>query len=311
MADRTKLDNAENINREYTNTYADQINSKLDNYTGRDYKYDPSADNLYQNYKKEYMTEAQQARTGVVNSGLRLSGGYGNDFSQSVGEQQYQTYLANINRLAPAFENLEYARYQGETDDLANQLKLLATMENTDYGRNRDAISDKEAYRNYLANNYQFDSNLELKQNKVANTKDSADKDYELRLYKDKLNEFIAQKQAEEAAARAAASRARGGGGGGGSYGGGYDAGYYGDYTGNGSYSSGNGGFRNQEVNVMVGNTPQQFLIVDGQRVSAAQLAAGAGTQYVAKGDGKYATIVNANNWTSSQARANARARNK
>ena len=309
MADRTKLDNAENIDRSYANTYADQINSKLDNYTGRDYKYDPSADNLYQNYKKEYMTEAQQARTGVVNSGLRLSGGRGNDFSQSVGEQQYQTYLANINRLAPAFENLEYARYQGETDDLANQLRLLATMENTDYGRGRDAIRDKEAYRNYLANNYRFDSNLELNQNKVANTKDSADKDYEMRVYKDKLNSFIAQKQAEEAAARAAASR--GSGGGGGSYGGGYDTGYYGDYTGNGSYTSGNGGFRNQEVNVMVGNTPQQFLIVDGQRVSAAQLAAGAGTQYIAKGDGKYATIFNANNWTSSQARANARAKNK
>ena len=212
MADTKKLEQAENIDRSYSNTYADQINNTLDSYTGREYKYDPSMDKLYQSYKKEYATEAQKARTGVVNQGLRLSGGYGNDYSQSVSEQQYERYLTDVNRLAPVFENLAYAQYQGEGQDLANQLSLLMNQENTDYARNRDEIAQREKYRDYLANTYQFDSNLEFNLNKLANSKDAEDKDYELMVYKQALNDFIADKQAKEAAARASSSGRSGSG---------------------------------------------------------------------------------------------------
>lgn len=224
METKEKLAQAEKIDTTYNSTYADQIAGKINDFSNRRYSYDPSMDSLYQNYKKEYMTEAQKARTGVINQGLRLSGGYGNDFSQSVGEQQYKTYLANMNRLAPAFENLEYAKYQGEGDDLVNQLKLLATADNSDYGRNRDNINDQRAYRNYLAGQNQFEQNLALNLGNIGNKKDSADKAYELADYKQKLNDYIAQKEAEEAEARARASASRGGGGGSNyAYGGGGD----------------------------------------------------------------------------------------
>lgn len=222
MADYKRLQDAENISLEQPNTYADQLDAAVAN-TGKPYKYDWNADQLYQDYKKGYMTEAQKARANVINAGKQYTAAYPDTYVDSAANQQYQTYMAEINRLAPAFENLAWSQHQMENDDAIRQAQMLGQLSDTEYGRYRDALNDLYNNRKYELGNYKYDLGYEIEKEDYANKLDSANKKYEQQLYKDRLAEMAA-----------AAARSSGGGGGRGRSGrgggGGGNSGYTGDY---------------------------------------------------------------------------------
>lgn len=220
MADYKKLEEAENINLERPNTYADQLDAAVAN-TGKPYQYDFNADQLYQDYKKGYMTEAQKARANVINAGKQYTAAYPDTYVDSAANQQYQTYLAEINRLAPAFENLAWSQHQLENDEAIRQAQILQGLDSTEYGRYRDALNDLYNNRKYELGNYKYDVGLENEQKAFADKVDTANKNYEQQLYKDRLAELAAS-----------ISASRGGGGGGGRRGGGGGGG--GDYPSSG-----------------------------------------------------------------------------
>lgn len=213
MADTKKLEEAENINIEQPNTYADQLEAAVAN-VGKPYQYDWNTDQLYQDYKKGYMTEAQKAKNNVINAGKTLTGGYPDTYVDSVAQQQYSNYMADINRLAPAFENLAYSQQMMENQDALKQAAMLADLSNTEYARYRDLVGDAQNNRKYEFNNYRYDTGREADEAKVADSLDRANKEYEQMLYLQKI------KEAEAAQAAARASSGRGGGGGYGGYGG-------------------------------------------------------------------------------------------
>ncbi len=214
MADTKKLEEAENINIEQPNTYADQLEAAVAN-VGKPYQYDWNTDQLYQDYKKGYMTEAQKAKNNVIKAGKTLTGGYPDTYVDSVAQQQYSNYMTEINRLAPAFENLAYSQQMMENQDALKQAAMLADLSNTEYARYRDLVGDAQNNRKYEFNNYKYDTGREMDEKKVADALERANREYEQQLYLDRI------KEAE--AAQAAARASRGGGGGGwGGYGG-YD----------------------------------------------------------------------------------------
>jgi len=221
MADLKKLQEAENINLPRPNTYAEQLEAAVAN-TGKPYQYDFNADQLYQDYKKNYMTEAQKARNNVIDAGKQYTAAHPDTYVESSANQQYQNYMAEINRLAPTFENLAYARHQQEEEDALKNAQLLGKLDAEEYARYRDSLGDLRNYRNYALGNYKYDVGFENEQAALANKADTANKEYFQRLYKDQIEKAAAEKAAAEAAAAAArASRGggrRGGGGGGGDY---------------------------------------------------------------------------------------------
>ena len=203
MADTKKLQEAENISIEQPNTYADQLEAAVAN-LGKPYQYDWNTDQLYQDYKQGYMTEAQKAKNNVIKAGKTLTGGSPDTYVDSVAQQQYSNYMADIGRLAPVFENLAYSQHMMENQDALKQAAMLADLSDTEYARYRDLIGDAQNNRKYEFNNYKYDSDYELGKEKVANALDTANKEYEQKLYLDKIQE-----------AEAAAARARSGGSGG------------------------------------------------------------------------------------------------
>ena len=170
--------------------------------------------------------------------------------------------MTEINRLAPAFENLAYSQQMMENQDALKQAAMLADLSNTEYARYRDLVGDAQNYRKYALNDYRYEGDVEEQKNKLANSLDTANKSYEQKLYLDRIQEA----EAAQAAARAASSR--GGGGGWGGYGGG-------DY---GQYGSGydlEGNVANQEINIMQGGQPVRYLIVSGTPRTADEVKAG------------------------------------
>ena len=71
-----------------------------------------------------------------------MTGGYGNSYAQSVGQQAYQGYLQQLNEVVPQLYQMAYDQYNQEGQNMLNQYSLLAAQDEQDYGRYRDEVGD-------------------------------------------------------------------------------------------------------------------------------------------------------------------------
>lgn len=140
---------------EYVGTWADVLNQKVTNYINQDpYSYKSQNDASYQAAKDQYTKTGQQAMKDTMAQASALTGGYGNTYSQSVGQQQYNAQMDNLSQKAIEYEQQAYNRYVGDREQQLNTINALQNLDNTEYSRNRDAINDYNTFLNYLQNKY-------------------------------------------------------------------------------------------------------------------------------------------------------------
>lgn len=150
---------------------------KLDEYTSKyenrdPFSYDFNTDALYQQYKDKYIKQAKMASADVMGQAAAMTGGYGNSYSQTVGNQAYQANLEQLNDVIPELYQLAYDKYNQEGQDLLNMISLMrgerdfdkglhtdkynrltddwdhyATEANNLYNRDYTVYSDDEAYK--------------------------------------------------------------------------------------------------------------------------------------------------------------------
>lgn len=127
----------------YTSPWQSQLNDIIQQIQNREkFSYDLNADALYQQYKDQYTTQGKLAMMDTMGQAAAMTGGYGNSYAQSVGQQAYQGYLQKLNDVVPELYQLARDQYNREEDKLYDQASLIAGMENQDYGRYRDSVSD-------------------------------------------------------------------------------------------------------------------------------------------------------------------------
>lgn len=188
----------------YQSQWQQTLNDTLSKIQNREkFSYDLNGDALYQQYKDRYIQQGQQAMMDTMGQAAALTGGYGNSYAQSVGQQTYQGYLQGLNDKVPELYQLALQKYQQDGNDLMNQYGLLADRENTDYGRYRDQMSD-------------YNSNLERLYNIYNN-----ERSYDYGAYRDDIADSQWQAEFDEAKRRydqefALANGGSGGGSGGG-----------------------------------------------------------------------------------------------
>ena len=128
---------------EYQSQWQATLDDTLQKILNREkFSYDLNGDALYQQYKDQYMLQGQQAMMDTMGQAAAMTGGYGNSYAQSVGQQTYQGYLQQLNARVPELYQLALSQYNREGDELYNQYGLYADRENQDYGRYRDQMSD-------------------------------------------------------------------------------------------------------------------------------------------------------------------------
>lgn len=100
-----------------------------------DFSYDLNADMLYQNALDNYMMLGQQAMVDTTANAAALTGGYGNSYAASVGNQAYQNYITQANNMIPQFQQMALNTWQSGLDrrmgvydavsqQLANELSI-------------------------------------------------------------------------------------------------------------------------------------------------------------------------------------------
>ena len=57
------------------------------------FSYDPNEDTLYRRYAEQYQKNAKKAMEDTLGKAATLTGGYGNSYAASAGQQSYQSHL--------------------------------------------------------------------------------------------------------------------------------------------------------------------------------------------------------------------------
>lgn len=158
---------------EYQSQWQNQIDDLLKQYQNRGpFQYDINADAMYQQMVDRYVQQGKQAMMDTMGQAAALTGGYGNSYAQSVGQQTYQGYLQGAYDMMPQFYQMALDRYQMEGDDLLNQYGLLSDQEDRAYGQYMDLLNQYnaqldrlqgvyESERDYDFGKYQYDENFD------------------------------------------------------------------------------------------------------------------------------------------------------
>ena len=151
-------------------TYLDSINDTLNKILNREeFKYDVNGDALYQQYKDNYTQQGKMAMMDTMGQAAAFTGGYGNSYASTVGNQAYQAHLQQLNDVVPELYQLAYQKYQDEGNALNQQLAMYQDLDAREYSKDMDAIN-----RHY---------------NDLAMMQDEADKIYD-RAYTDWSNDL-------------------------------------------------------------------------------------------------------------------------
>ena len=118
------------------------------------FTYDLNGDALYQQYKDQYITQGKQAMMDTIGQASALTGGYGNSYAATVGNQTYQGYLQQLNNKIPELYQLALAKYNSEGEQLAQTYGVLAQDRQTAYGEWGDKYNRLVGERDYRSNEY-------------------------------------------------------------------------------------------------------------------------------------------------------------
>lgn len=178
---------------QYQSAWQNSIDETLDKILNREeFSYDLNGDALYQQYKDQYVNQGRQAMMDAIGRASALTGGYGNSWAQSAGQQTFQGYLQGLNDRIPELYQLAMDRYNMTGDQLREQLGLLMNREESEYGRYRDAVNDYLTERGYLTDRYDTERNYDY--NKYAD-----DRDFNYQTERDKVADEQWQAEFDEA----------------------------------------------------------------------------------------------------------------
>ena len=152
----TNKSNAENAVSNYGDfAYSDQatFDDVMNKILNREkFSYDLNGDALYQQYKDKYIQQGKMAMQDTMGQAAAMTGGYGNSYAATAGNQAYQASLENLNDIIPELYQMAYDKYKQEGQDLLNQYSLLSDDRNMEYGMWGDKYNQLVADRDYSAN---------------------------------------------------------------------------------------------------------------------------------------------------------------
>ena len=113
--------------------------------TGRPaFSYDPASDPVYNSYAQSYRRRGRLAMRDTMGQAAALTGGYGSSYAQSVGRQQYDSYLQSLGEALPELYGMAWQRYNAEGDALKTAWELASERSEVRRESEREA-AEREA----------------------------------------------------------------------------------------------------------------------------------------------------------------------
>lgn len=113
--------------------------------TGRPaFSYAPASDPVYNSYAQSYRRRGRLAMRDTMGQAAALTGGYGSSYAQSVGQQQYDSYLQSLGEALPELYGMAWQRYNAEGDALKTAWELASERSEVRRESEREA-AEREA----------------------------------------------------------------------------------------------------------------------------------------------------------------------
>lgn len=140
---------------DYTSQYGDRIQELIDAALNRPaFEYDATQDPTYQQYSDMLLQGGKRAMMDAQGTAAQLSGGYGNSYAQTVGQQQYQNYMQQRAEMIPELRQLALDMYNTQGDEMRGNLAVLQGAESDAYGKYRDTVGDYNTQLAYATDTY-------------------------------------------------------------------------------------------------------------------------------------------------------------
>lgn len=139
--------------------YQSKWQSQIDDIIGRilnreDFSYDVNEDALYKQYAEQYQRLGKLAMEDTMGQVAAMTGGYGNSYAATAGNQAYQAYLSQLNEVVPELYGMALDKHNREGQEMYDQYGLLSDAEGQDYARYMDGYNKWLAERDYAAGRY-------------------------------------------------------------------------------------------------------------------------------------------------------------
>ena len=98
------------------------------------------------------------------------TGGYSNTYSQAAGQKSFGEYMDELANKVPTLKNEAYKSYQQQQEDTLNRIGVLQNLDNTQYQKYRDSVTDDYDFMTYYENKYGTSKGLDMSnfQNELA-----------------------------------------------------------------------------------------------------------------------------------------------
>ena len=147
---------------DYQTVWQDQADSYLSQYQNRDeFSYDFNSDALYNQYKDQYIQQGKMAMMDTMGQAAAMTGGYGNSYAQTVGQQAYNQQLGQLNEIMPELYGMALDRYTQEGQDLLNMYGIYMDKENQEYAKYQDNLNNWYTQLDYLTGQYDSERNYD------------------------------------------------------------------------------------------------------------------------------------------------------
>lgn len=149
---------------EYAGRYDQALSQALDALMQQpSFRYRLDGDALYKRYRDSAVKNGRLAMEDTLGQGAALTGGYGNSYAQSAGQQAYARQLDALGDRIPELYTLAMEQYRLQSQGLKDKYNLLLGADSRDYGRYTDSLAawqqeaDRllEAYRTQRKLDYQ------------------------------------------------------------------------------------------------------------------------------------------------------------
>ena len=185
---------------EYQSQYQTGMNDLMGQIQNRPkFQYDVNADALYQQVAQNYIQQGQQAMMDTMGQAAALTGGYGNSYAQTAGQQMYNQHLLGLTEMVPQFQQMALQQYQMEGDDLLNQFNLMAQQEEMSYNRYLDNMN--QYYADLDRAQAAYDNERDYDYNRFADDRDFSygkyqdERDYQYQIDRDSVADSQWEKQ--------------------------------------------------------------------------------------------------------------------
>ena len=166
---------------------ADRILHEIEN--RGPFHYDAGKDPMYQRALDQYVRLGRQAMMDTVGKTAGLTGGYGNSYAQTAGQQTFQGYLQALSMRLPQFHRMALDQYQAQGKDLMDRYQALSQREKDAYGQYQKILEQYYAREDRLQDAYDREKDRDYHR-----FTDSRDYDYAV-----EQDALEAQRQAEAA----------------------------------------------------------------------------------------------------------------